>query len=137
MRAVLDANVLVSALISPRGAPAKIVEAWEEGAFEIVVSEQLLTEVRRVFSYPRVSEFVLEEDADGLVALLRTQAVVAHDVRPSPFQSVDPDDDYLIALAAAARVPLVSGDHHLLDLSERLPVLTPRQFLDVLDSHSP
>lgn len=38
MRAVLDPNVLVSALLSPTGTPARIVLAWAEGRFELVVS---------------------------------------------------------------------------------------------------
>jgi predicted nucleic acid-binding protein len=50
--------------------------------------------------------------------------------------SPDPDDDYLIALARAANADyLVSGDRHLLDLeAPDPPVLTPRQFLDLLDA---
>ena len=43
-------------------------------------------------------------------------------------------DDYLIALARATHADyVVSGDRHLLDLDETVPpVLTPRQFLDLL-----
>ena len=53
-----------------------------------------------------------------------------------PAFSPDLDDDYLIALARAANADyLVSGDRHLLDLEDiDPPVLTPRQFLDLLDA---
>jgi predicted nucleic acid-binding protein len=53
-----------------------------------------------------------------------------------PEVSPDPDDDYLIALARVAGADyLISGDRHLLDLTDPdPPVLTPRQFLDLLET---
>jgi predicted nucleic acid-binding protein len=47
-------------------------------------------------------------------------------------RSLDPDDDYLIALAAEARAVLVSGDRHLLQLDRRLLIHAPGKFLDLL-----
>jgi len=44
----------------------------------------------------------------------------------------DPDDDCLVALAAAAGAVLVSGDAHLLARADRLPVYSPRAFLELL-----
>jgi predicted nucleic acid-binding protein len=52
-------------------------------------------------------------------------------------RSKDPGDDYLIALAASERALLVSGDGHLLDLREQIPVYSPREFLKLLDPQSP
>jgi len=47
--------------------------------------------------------------------------------------SEDPGDEYLIQLARAARADaLVSGDPHLTRLRSRIPVKTPREFLDSL-----
>ena len=42
---------------------------------------------------------------------------------------LSPGDDYLIALAAAERALLVSGDVHLTSLVPRVPVRTPAEFL--------
>lgn len=44
--------------------------------------------------------------------------------------SVDPNHDYLLALAAREQVPLVSGDDHLLRLRDRAPIFSPREFLE-------
>ena len=42
-------------------------------------------------------------------------------------------DEYLVDLArVAAADALVSGDAHVLDLHDRLPILTPAQFLATL-----
>jgi predicted nucleic acid-binding protein len=43
---------------------------------------------------------------------------------------VRPNDEFPVDLARAANVDvLVSGEAHLLDLGERLPVMTPAEFL--------
>lgn len=55
---------------------------------------------------------------------------------PDDFPSVrspDPDDDYLIALAARSRSVLVSGDSDLLSLSGQIPVRSPLEFLAMLE----
>ena len=50
-----------------------------------------------------------------------------------PIRSEDPADDYLIALAAAERAVLISGDRHLTVLAGRIPVRTPAEFLAELE----
>ena len=47
MRALLDANVLISAVIRPRGTPGLIVAALllERNAFELVLSPRIVAEV--------------------------------------------------------------------------------------------
>ena len=54
MRVVLDSNVLLSALISPHGAPHRIHEAWRGRRFELVTCPTQLDEIRRASSYPRL-----------------------------------------------------------------------------------
>ena len=47
-------------------------------------------------------------------------------------RSDDPGDDYLVALAAAERAILVSGDVHLTSLASLMPVRTPVEFVSEL-----
>ena len=54
MRVVLDTNVLLSALISPHGAPDTIYNAWRAAQFELVTSTVQLDEIRRVSRYPKL-----------------------------------------------------------------------------------
>jgi hypothetical protein len=130
VRAVLDVNVLVSAILSSRGAPGRLLAAWRNGAFELVVSPLLLAELRRALSYPKLARMVPPVDADALVALLGRVAEVARDPSgPPTVRSADPKDDYLIALAAAERAVIVSGDTHLTELADRIPVRRPAEFL--------
>jgi uncharacterized protein len=134
VRVVLDANVLVSALLSRSGAPARLVQLWLAGHFEIVVCDALLEEVDRALGYPKIRKRLAAEDAAEFVRILRDFAEVVSDPHdPPPAQSADAKDDYLLALAGREGIPLVSGDSHLLAFGERLPILSPRQFLQQLE----
>ncbi|MEX1171206.1 MAG: putative toxin-antitoxin system toxin component, PIN family [Chloroflexota bacterium] len=134
MRAVLDANVLIAAVLSPRGTPARLLLAWQVGAFELVVSPLLLTELRRALAYPKLARLVPPADAEAFAAWLGRAAHLAADPPGLPrVRSEDPDDDYLIALAAAERAVLVSGDGHLTMLAAQIPVRTPAAFLTELE----
>jgi predicted nucleic acid-binding protein len=54
LHAILDANVLIAALLSPRGSPARLLRAWMNGAFELIVSPGLLAELERALAYPKL-----------------------------------------------------------------------------------
>jgi len=134
VRAVLDVNVLISALRSRQGAPARILNAWLDGAFELVVSDLLIAELRRALAYPKVRQRITQPEADQFVEMLLRDAVAATDpTDPPPFSSADPDDDYLIALAASTGALLVSGDGHLLELADRAPIHAPSEFAEMLN----
>ena len=137
MRAVVDPNVLISALLSPRGVPARILCAWLDGAFELVASPLLLAELERALTYPKLRERIPAEDAVRAVNWLRRSTTLADDPdRPPPIRSPDPGDDYLLALAVNEGAALVSGDQDLLSLGRQLPVHSPADFLALIDSHS-
>ena len=52
MRLILDTNVLLSAQLSPRGASVKWLAAWEQKRFTLVISDELLAELREVLQRP-------------------------------------------------------------------------------------
>jgi putative PIN family toxin of toxin-antitoxin system len=134
VRAVLDTNVLISAILSPRGSPARLLLAWQTGSFDLVVSPVLLAELARALNYPKLVRLIPPADADAFVDWIARTAVVAADPETlPPIRSTDPNDDYLLALATAERAILVSGDRHLTVLAERLPIRTPADFLASLD----
>lgn len=129
-RAVLDSNVLVSALIAPTGTPAKLVVAARGGSFDLIASPLLLAELESVLRRDKFRGLVDIERVVAYVEFLRREAHVVPDpVAPTPVRCEDPDDDYLVALALDQKAVLVSGDRHLLDLSGRIPVLSPSEFL--------
>jgi putative PIN family toxin of toxin-antitoxin system len=132
VRAVLDPNILIAALLSPSGAPAQIVARWLAGEFELVVSEPLLSELERALAYPKLRAHVTADESAEFASLLRHSAILAPNPPTSGHHSADPGDDYLLALAENERAVLVSGDQHLLALADTLPIFTARAFLDAL-----
>ncbi len=128
--------MLVSGLISARGAPRSLILLWLEGSFELITCPALLAELERVFLRPKFRSYVTVHEVRGYVALLRRLTSVEPDPEVSAGLTPDPGDDYLVALARAAGAHvLVSGDPHLTELKQaRPPVLTPRMFLKRLAS---
>jgi putative PIN family toxin of toxin-antitoxin system len=136
VRAVLDPNVLISAAISTAGPPRQIVSAWIDGRFDLIASPALLAELGDVLARPKFRRWISTATAADFIGGLAQDAVILDDPPALPGLSPDPDDDYLIALARTAQADyLVSGDSHLLDLADpEPPVLTPRQFLELIDA---
>lgn len=140
IRAVLDANVVVSAVLSPAGVPGQILDEFRAERFALLVSSALLDELARVLEYPRISrlhrwprgrvqEFVAELK---YFAILTPGEITLNVVRS------DPDDNrYLECAVEGAADYLVSGDTNLLDLAEHrgIRIVTPKTFLQALRSH--
>ena len=126
--------MLISALISPEGPPRQIVTAWAEGRFELIVSPILLDELGDVLAREKFRRWVSTETAAQFIDGLEDAALLIDDPAAQAVVSLDPDDDYLIALARSSGADhLVSGDSHLTSLAGAKPrVLTPREFLERL-----
>jgi predicted nucleic acid-binding protein len=110
--------------------------AWQDitSGPTTVVSPALLAELGLALAYPKLRQLITQEDAEAFVAWLSRSASVARDPdAPPPVRSIDPDDDYLLTLAADQHAALVSGDRHLLALAGQLPVQTPAEFLAVVE----
>lgn len=139
IRAVVDPGVLISAFISPSGlAPDRIVRAWRNGEFELLVSPKLIAELAEVLARPKFERQAAGGRAEAFVGAIAGGALLLNDPETRPRVSRDPDDDYLFALARAGRADLiVSGDSHLTELDQvEPPVLTPRELVDRLKRSS-
>jgi putative PIN family toxin of toxin-antitoxin system len=104
IRAVIDTNVFVSALISPSGNEALIVLAIRHGIIAPCYSADMLREYAEVLARPKFS-FTADE-IEGLVALLRSRG---ERVSPESFDPIlpDPADDKFLACAQAARAHVI------------------------------
>ncbi len=112
MRVVLDTNVLLSALISPRGAPDAIYQAWRVARFELVTSKAQLDELRRVSRYPKLKAILPAHRVGAMINNMQRAIVLEHlpDV-PEGINVNDPDDVFLVVMALAGEADyLVTGD---------------------------
>jgi putative PIN family toxin of toxin-antitoxin system len=138
LRAVLDANVIISALIQPKGASGRIVASLlEENSFELVLSPAILAEIRRALTYPKVRKYIKasDEDLDLAVASLALVAQPVEGILRVNAVAEDPDDDKYIEAALEGRARfIVTGDAHLRSLKSYrgIRIVTPRSFLELL-----
>jgi putative PIN family toxin of toxin-antitoxin system len=134
VRVVLDTNILLSALLSERGPPARIVDAWHAQRFELVSSLDQINEFKRVTRYPKVRLYLSRATVGHLVNGLR-QAEMLLTRMTSRAEAPDPGDSYLIAMAIAGGADfLVTGDKLLLSLKRigGTSIVSPRRFATML-----
>jgi putative PIN family toxin of toxin-antitoxin system len=130
MKVVVDTNVLISGVFFG-GMPSRVLEAWREGKYHLVVTPEILEEYRRVGE-----ELATRFEGVSLAPFLALLVMNAEIVEPPglPEQiSRDNDDDKFIACALAAECEyIVSGDKDLLEVSgyQDVNIVTPREFLD-------
>jgi putative PIN family toxin of toxin-antitoxin system len=130
VKIILDTNVVISGIFFT-GPPYQILKAWREGKLQLVISEEILAEYRRVgetlaLQFPSI-------DLLPILDMLRAKAeVISVKCLPEPVCD-DPDDDKFLACALAGECKLiVSGDKHLLKVSgfRSIKVLKPREFVN-------
>ena len=74
MRNILDANILVSALIVRGGAPDYLYQCWRTGRLTLISSEEQIEEFRRVTRYPRVQRYIRPAAAGTMLNEIRAPA---------------------------------------------------------------
>jgi len=133
MRAVIDTNVLLSALLWG-GTPHALLEHVRNGTVTLISSPALLAELARVLERPKFDVVLLRSNTSRAQTLAEVRQL-AEVIDPPPLARPvcrDSDDDAVLALAFAARVDtVISGDDDLLSLGsfEGIPILTPAQGL--------
>ncbi|MDP2797228.1 MAG: putative toxin-antitoxin system toxin component, PIN family [Methanoregula sp.] len=126
MQIVLDTNVLVSGLLSPHGAPAKILNFVLNGSVILVLDARIFDEYsdvlhRKKFSFP-------ENAVNEIISFIRREGVF---ISPVPVNCTIPDSGDLpfIEVSLHANVPVVTGNIRHFNGSGA-KVMTPVQFLE-------
>lgn len=132
MRLVIDTNVLISALLADTSLPAQLIVLWRHGRFDLLTAAEQLDELIRVTRYPKIRERLAPALAGRLINDLRAIAVMV-DRLPVVDVSADPNDNYLLAIAAAGSADFVmTGDKRDLlgiEVYEGTKIVTVRDFL--------
>ena len=77
VKAVIDTNVWVSALLNPHGFPARLLRGFKKDLFQIVVSEPMLEEIVEVLNRPRIrgKYGISEDEIKELMLLIEAKKV--------------------------------------------------------------
>lgn len=135
IKAVLDTNLFVSGLLADHGQTSILQDLWANGIFELVVSEEILREIRRTLQKPYLhkSLFVFEGEEDEIVELIREKArIITRDLYKTDRIKDDPTDNKFLACALEAKADyIVSGDNHLLELKhyQGIQIVDARTFI--------
>jgi uncharacterized protein len=133
LRAVVDTNILIRALIKPRGTVGPMLVHLAAGSYVILYSEPLLDELLAKLALPRIRvKYSLDEEViKGTLALLALRGELVNPTRRVKVCR-DPRDDMFIETAVAGNAEyLVTGDDDLLVLKqfETVRIVSPRTFL--------
>lgn len=133
MKAVFDTNVFISALVFG-GIPRNILLLADEGRFELVISKQILAELRGILRTKfRYEKRVLDE----VETMLTSVGMVVDPKRKIRRITADPEDNMVLECAVEGEVEyIVSGDKHLLELKtyRRVKILSPASFYDTIQN---
>jgi putative PIN family toxin of toxin-antitoxin system len=137
IRAVLDANTIISAMLVRGGLPARILDAAYAVAFLCFSGDAIVREVFRTLDSHRIRRKYSFDMTD----MIRLRAFLQSDLVYTPI-TVDvrgvashPEDDLILATAASAKADyLVTGDRQLLALGryQGVEIVTPRAFATIL-----
>jgi putative PIN family toxin of toxin-antitoxin system len=135
LRAVLDTNVLVSALLYGNGELAWLPGAWHDGSVVPLASEEVIGELERILLQLGQKKFMLESDAIRAI-LQRYLGYTERVLGAAPIEvwlpkCKDPDDQKFLELAYRGKADaLVTSDNALLGLARKTPfaILNPVKF---------
>ena len=122
-RVVLDANVIVSFLLT-RGKPiSSIFDSWEKQEFNLLISEKIFEEVKTLLEHRHIKKLISPWEKAALLEKLKLQAT---------FIKVKTNDNKYLECAVNGWADfIVSGNKELLDLKEHkgTKILTPQGFI--------
>jgi len=134
LKIVLDANIFVSAVLKPHSDLAKIFELVREDKIKLVLSEDILSEIRAVLLYPKIKKRHrrAQKEIDEFLNKASEASILGQGRGEINLIREDPADNKYLSAALEAKADfIVSGDHHLKDLKvfEGIRILDPSAFL--------
>lgn len=137
IRAVVDTNILVRAVIKPADSVGPVLQRLRRREYTLLISRATLDELADVLYRPRLrTKYQLSNRV--LRATIRLIVLRSELIRPDRriVACRDPRDNMFLEVAVSGRAQvIVSGDEDLLTLNpfERIPIVTPARFLARLD----
>ncbi len=142
-RIVIDTNILVSAILTSEGNPAKILKLVLEGILNLITSPAILEETRQVFNYPKLAKLmeknnITRQEVYGFLDKMSRVALITPGQLEINAILEDPADNKIIVCALEGGADfIISGDHHLTDLKifQGIKIVGPAAFLKIVNIH--
>lgn len=138
MKIVLDTNIFISGifisgLFFPKSAAGKLVGECLAGKFELCLSNDLIEEIAKVLTYPKIKKRLKLSDLEieNYCALLKFHCHFFETKSIAAKVQKDRNDDHILATLIASEANyLISGDDDLLSLSSSFPIISLKDFTE-------
>jgi putative PIN family toxin of toxin-antitoxin system len=135
IRATLDANVIAAGFVIRNGLPARVVDLWSAGKFDLIISQHIVKEVAIAWGKPYWRErFAQESVAAALAELSRELTPITLEIEGVEGHH---EDDLIIATAVSGLADyLVTGDKELRAVGDYrgVKIRTPQEFLEEFEA---
>lgn len=132
MRAVIDANILLAGLLNADGGAAKIIRAFRDGEFELIVTHEVFDEYLRVIHL--FDNDLPARKSEELLELVFAKALKA---RPAADQGLckDADDEKFISAALGGHADFIvtKNRKHFPKNALSVKIVNVREFLDAVE----
>ncbi|HHY24791.1 MAG TPA: putative toxin-antitoxin system toxin component, PIN family [Clostridiaceae bacterium] len=130
IKAVIDTNILVSALLSPSGSPAKVLDHVLNGNVVMCYDSRMIAEYQEVLLRPKFG-FDKKAVSQVIKFVIRSGISIVPVPILNPFE--DEDDKMFYEVAKTAQAYLITGN------AKHFPkdsvIIAPHEFLNVIDSN--
>ncbi|MCX7903434.1 MAG: putative toxin-antitoxin system toxin component, PIN family [Caloramator sp.] len=130
IRAVIDTNVLVSALLTSNGAPAKVLNHVILGNVVVCYDSNIMSEYREVLARPKFN--FDQKLVKRIIDFIELKGI---SIIPQPLsvEFEDEDDKIFYEVAMSADANLVTGNKK--HFPNNTIVVTPQEFLNIIEEH--
>lgn len=134
LRVVLDTNVWISGVFFSRGVPARVLTAWQDGRYQLIISHTILGELSIQLQKKTVKFGTSPSLAGKWINYIEAYAEFVPISHNAAGVCRDPKDEQFLETAVSGQAThLITGDKDLLILNpyQDIPIITPRDFVDL------
>ncbi len=130
MRAVIDTNIFLAGLLNADGGAAKIIRAFQDGEFELIITHDVFDEYVRVIHL--FDNDVPPEKSEELLELVFAKATK---VRPAAAQGLctDADDEKFLSAALGGNADFIVTKNKKHFPKDSVKIVNVRDFLNVIE----
>ena len=139
-RVVLDTNIIISAILSPKSKAASIVKLVLDGKLHLVIAPAMWKELHAVLQYPKLQALMKKNDVSmdevkDLLYKIERMAITAPGAKKVDRITKDTSDNIFLACAVEGKADfIISGDSHLKEVKvfQGVEIVSPDVFIKMV-----
>ena len=132
MRAIIDTKIFLAGLLNADGGAAKIIRAFQDGKFELIVTHEVFDEYVRVIHL--FDNAVPALKSDELLELVFAKAVKVRQIAPQNL-CTDADDEKFLSAALGGHADFIvtKNKKHFPKNTASVKIVNVREFLNEIE----